>query len=220
MNATTCPHRKLRSDLPPLPKRIAALPIDERGYPIPFFVSYIDGKPEFRLADGEKFAACVRQRLCWVCGQPLGHFKTFVLGPMCTVSRTSADPPSHTDCAVWSVQACPFLVRPNMVRREDELIRENRGNVAGVMIERNPGVSAVWVTGSYEIFRDQNGKPLFRVGPPHSVTWWAQGRRATRAEVLASMASGLPLLVNVCRSDEERAALAAEQERALTLIPK
>ena len=41
--------------LPPMPSRIAALPVDERGYPVPWFVAWIDGKPEFRCADPAKF---------------------------------------------------------------------------------------------------------------------------------------------------------------------
>jgi hypothetical protein len=27
-----------------MPERIKALPLDDRGYPIPFFVAYVDGK--------------------------------------------------------------------------------------------------------------------------------------------------------------------------------
>ena len=39
----------LCKDLPPLPRRFLGLPIDDRGYPVPWFVHWVDGKPDFRL---------------------------------------------------------------------------------------------------------------------------------------------------------------------------
>src|SRR5262245_54991717 len=116
------PMNRLRPDLPPLPSRIAGLPIDpERGYPVPWFVAWHDGKPEFRTADGRKFRQAIRDRLCWVCGQPLGRHLVFVIGPMCTVNRVTVEPPCHLDCAEFSVRACPFLSKPQMTRRENDL---------------------------------------------------------------------------------------------------
>src|SRR5215831_18617572 len=107
----------LRPELPPLPRRMKALPVD-RGYPVPWFVEWIDGVPDFRIMDGRKLVRAVRERLCWVCGQPLGSFLAFTVGPMCAVNRISSEPPSHRDCAVFSAKACPFLTRPTMRRRE------------------------------------------------------------------------------------------------------
>jgi len=148
----------LRRDLPPLTKRLAKLPIDERGYPVPFFVAWIDGKPEFRAADANKWRDCVKHGLCWVCGELLGTQKSFVIGPMCTVNRISADPAAHPDCADWSVRGCPFLTKPKMVRREGGLPDDI--HTAGVMIERNPGVMAIWTTKRFSVILDPAGKPL------------------------------------------------------------
>src|SRR5690242_2247182 len=106
----------------PLPDRIARLPLDERGYPVPWFVDWVDGKPEFRAMDPAKWKRAVKERLCWVCGDRLGVLLVFPIGPMCGINRTTAEPPSHRDCALWSVRNCPFLSRPHMVRREDALI--------------------------------------------------------------------------------------------------
>ena len=86
-------------DMVSLPMRMRSLSIDERGFPIPWFVAYKDGKPEFRAMDGEKFVRALRGKLCWVCGQKLGVTMAFVAGPMCGINRTSAEPPSHRDCA-------------------------------------------------------------------------------------------------------------------------
>ena len=189
-----CPY-KLRSDLPPLTDRIAKLPIDERGYPVPFFVAWIDGKPEFRAADQEKHKRCLQDNLCWVCGQPLGSFKAFTIGPMCAINRTTSEPPAHLDCAQWSVKGCPFLAKPHMVRRElkpeleDQMIDQS-----GIPILRNPGCSCIWVTKTFSRFWAGNGY-LIRIGLPETLSWWAEGRTATREEVLHSIEGGLPTLM-------------------------
>jgi hypothetical protein len=194
---------QVRPDLPPMPPRVAALPVDARGYPVPWFVAWIDGKPEFRAADGTKLPLALSKRLCWVCGDPLGVWNVFVIGPMCTVNRVSAEPPCHMDCAEFSVKGCPFLSKPHMVRRENDL-PENTTH-AGEMIRRNPGVSCLWPTKTFRPFRDPNGGVLFRLGDPGSVSWWAEGRAATRAEVEASVASGLPLLREMAEAESPEA---------------
>ena len=66
-------------------------------------------------------------------------------------------------------------------------------NVAGVMIPRYPGVVALWITRSSKPFNVRNGV-LFDLGEPERILSYCEGRNATRAEVEASVASGLPLL--------------------------
>src|SRR5258708_35755545 len=115
----------------PLPSRMLSLPIDDRGYVVPWFVDWIDGKPEFRAMDGKKFVRAVREKLCWVCGERLGRYMTFVAGPMCGINRTSSEPPSHLECARWSARNWPFLSNPEMIRRIDEKIGGDMSNVSG-----------------------------------------------------------------------------------------
>jgi hypothetical protein len=45
----------LKPTLESLPVRLQGLPIDERGYPVPWFVAWENGKPEFRAMDPLKF---------------------------------------------------------------------------------------------------------------------------------------------------------------------
>ena len=90
--------------LEPIIERMKDLPIDSRGYPVPWFVAWVDGIPEFRASDGEKFYLAIKKDLCWVCGNKLGAFKTFVSGPMCGINRNTAEPPCHLDCAEWSAK--------------------------------------------------------------------------------------------------------------------
>lgn len=195
MSTDTTPTTKMRPELDAasLPERMKRLPLDKRGYPIPAFVEIVNGEPDFRIMSQKHWARCVKEKVCWVCGKPLGRYMVFVAGAMCGINRTSSEPPSHRECAIWSAQNCPFLGRPHMVRREDDMTREAVKNVAGIMISRNPGVAMIWITRSYEIWRAPNG-PLIEMGAPEEVLWFAEGRPATRAEVEESIRTGLPLL--------------------------
>lgn len=219
MEEPTCPHR-VRPDLPPLTARIAKLPVDERGYPVPYFVAWINNKPDFRMSDANKLFGCVRGSLCWVCGQALGTHKTFPIGPMCSINRISSEPPSHLDCAEWSVKGCPFLSKPKMVRREDELVAYAKQFTPGVSIERNPGVTLLWTTKSYTLISDGKGGKLFSIGDVVSASWWREGRAATRAEVMEGFDAGYPELLKVCQGPEDAIELGKAREAALQLVPK
>jgi hypothetical protein len=199
MNPT---HETLRPELTKLPERIAALPVF-RGYPVPWFVYYPngpDGEPEFRTADRKKWIEAVQQRLCWVCGQELGAYLAFVLGPMCGITRSTSEPPCHRECAEWSILNCPFLTRPHMVRREDNM-PEGVVDPPGIGLKRNPGVSLLWTTRSFSLFRAADRRYLIRVGDPIEVGCFAEGRRASRQEVDESIAGGLPKLVEAAKLD-------------------
>lgn len=200
-----CPiHNKMRQELPPLPPRMQKLPVDERGYPVPYFVAWLDGKPEFRMADPVKLRDALKFGKCWVCGEKVGKHMAFVIGPMCAINKITTEPPSHVECALWSVRGCPFLSKPKMVRREDELTEACKDNVAGIMSERNPGVSIVWVTHRYSFIRDDRGKPLIQLGPPVDISAWREGRPATKEEIRESVESGFPRLWEVCRNEAEQ----------------
>jgi ferredoxin len=175
------------------------LPIDKRGYPVPWFVDWINGEPEFRAMDMQKFRRAVNDRRCWTCGKQLYAEEVFVIGPMCAVNRISSEPPSHRECAEYAAKNCPFLSKPQMHRRSDETIDAMKQKGAGVMIERNPGVSLLWYTRRHMLLTVRN-RPgagdglLFQLGRPFKTEWYCRGRPATRAEVLESMESGIPLL--------------------------
>lgn len=185
-------------NLEPFTERIKTLPIDGRGYPVPWFVAWIEGKPDFRVADKPKWFRAVRENLCWVCGGKLGGHKTFVIGPMCGVNRTTSEPPTHLDCAQWSARNCPFLSNPNMVRNEKDLVGEAP---AGEMIKRNPGVTLLWTTKKYTPFKVHNGY-LITIGDPVSMDFYYGGRFATKEEVLESVNSGCPALEASAKAED------------------
>jgi hypothetical protein len=202
-----------------VPDRMKRLPINDQGYLIPFFVPYYDGKPEFRGFDPQKMAICVRHKRCWLCGEQLGRYMTFVIGPMCAVNRVSAEPPSHHRCAEFAVLACPFLTQPKMRRNEKDM--PDHLEPAGIMLRRNPGVTLMWTTLSYKVFKDGQGGALFNVGNPEHVEFYAEGRKATRAEIMESISSGLPILQEMAERDGPDAVAELKQmySKALALVP-
>jgi hypothetical protein len=196
-----CPHTNvLRPELEPLPARMRTLPVDERGYVVPWFVAWEDGKPEFRAMDTGKWVRAINNRLCWVCGERMGKWVTFVIGPMCGINRTSSEPPCHLDCARWSARNCPFLNNPEMMRRPDPRI--DMSKVAGIAITRNPGVVMLWTTKDYSVFKDQRNMPLITFGDPESVEWYACSKIATREQVIASVDSGFPALLAAAMTEQ------------------
>lgn len=209
----------LREGLPPLPARFKKLPVDHRGYPIPWFVADVDGKRDFRMADGAKRVRAVTQHLCWLCGEKLGRHLAFVIGPMCVVNRNTSEPPSHRECAEFALQACPFLTLPQAQYRGANLPEGlERPPMA---IDGNPGVSALWICDRFQPYRVEQSW-LIRLGDPTEVTWWTEGRAATRAEVLESMEERLPALAKIAQEEGEEAtiALGLMVAESLQLLPK
>lgn len=227
----------LHPNLPPLPDRIKRLPVDARGFPVPWFVEWFhkDGTlydrpdlphaegdyPDFRIVDARKLLIAYTQKRCWICGGPLGRWFAFTVGPMCAINRISSELPSHRDCARFAARACPFLTKPAVERRETNL-PEGVRDAAGVHLHRNAGVTLVWVTNSYRAEpvdrEDGNEGVLFHMGEPHELEWYCEGRQATRDEIMTSIHTGLPFLREGCDAVAERHLNEAYQE-ALKLVP-
>jgi hypothetical protein len=215
-----------------MPDRIRRLPISPKGYPVPWFVVWFkdgkpcedgDGEPDFRVTDPRKIAQATNNKRCWVCGGgPLGIYKCFVIGPMCAINRVISEPPEHRECAIFSARFCPFLSQPRMRRNEKDMYPE-RVDAAGFALKRNPGVACVWITKSFRPFKPHMGEQgvLFSLGQPVEVLWFAEGRKATRAEVLASIDSGFPSLQDIARLEGRDAVEALEAQRtvAMALVP-
>jgi hypothetical protein len=201
--------------LPELPPRIARLAKDSRGYPVPAFIQWMkDGEPadkdapgaqpDFRIARSEFRARAFKQGLCWICGELMGVHRVYVIGPMCVVNRTTSEPASHRACAEFAAEACPFLVRPRMKRLPENGVEH--ASPGGLMIERNPGCVALYETREAKAFKAEGGW-LIKLGKPDRIDWVAEGRRATRAEIEASIDSGYPILMAQAVRDGQDACL-------------
>jgi hypothetical protein len=202
----------------PLPRRMARLPVNERGFPVPFFVAKVNGEYDFRAFSGDKITACVRKRLCWLCGEPLGRYLAFVIGPMCSINRVSSEPPSHLECAQYAVKACPFLTKPRARRNEVDM---PEGKVAGISLDHNPGATLIWITKDYQPVSDGRGGVLFSIGEPHDLLWFTEGRTANRAEIDAAIEKGLPYLREIAAKEGPEAERELQKyiERATKLLP-
>lgn len=225
-------------DLPSPPRRIAVLPKDSRGYPVPWFLAWLSmgkecepampgAEPDFRVIKRRAREDAWERRKCWICGDPIGVHKVYVIGPMCCVNRTTMEPPCHRDCAEYAAKACPFLARPRMRRLpKDDFDGNPNFHVAGEMIERNPGVTCLYEARSARPFKVPEAPGvgagwLIRLGPPERVDFWAHGRQATRDEIEESILSGLPNLERLAKleGDAAMADLNRLTHQALKLLP-
>jgi hypothetical protein len=168
------------------------LEIDRRGYPVPWFVQWIRGEPDFRVVDPHKFRQAIRFGYCWICGERLGARKTFVMGSLNILNRVTSEPACHYDCARFAALACPFLILPHAQYR-DATLPEGASRFAEVT-GRNPGVVGLWTTKTFKMIPASEGRKLIVVSDPVAVDWYAQGKLATRAQVKESLDDGLHLV--------------------------
>lgn len=187
-------------DLKNMPPEMGVRPVDHRGFPVPYFVTLKtpDGLWNFQAVDERHRRSVAEKRLCWVSGEPLGSYGSFVIGPMCVVNRIATDPPCRKFIAEWSAQVCPFLSRP--LAKRPEAPPEDHVT-PGEMVVDNPGLCAVWTTKQWRL--DERG--LIRIGEPHSVTWWREGRRATQDEIDTIFAKRVETLRDMAREESSDA---------------
>lgn len=206
-----------------MPRSMQSRPRNEQGYPVPWFTPHNPetGTWDFRYMGQGKIEESVKHSLCWTCGERLSLPCAFVLGPMCAVNRTSAEPPSHVECAIYAAKACPFLARPKMERPSGHtgiVPQSDDNSIAGIALMRNPGVALVWIT-KHPVYN--LAIRLFDIGEPERVKWYAHSRDATREEILESMDSGIPHLMKLAQEegDEAVAALHRQFDEAKELLP-
>lgn len=122
-----------------IPPFLSHLPVDKRGYPIPFFVGTVDGEPEFRYLNATKHDLIINKKLCPICGKKLPKdFFYFISGPQGMKNRTSSDGPMHRECAEFSLIACPHLYLQKSQRRENDPLGKNMARNNKVIIKEKP----------------------------------------------------------------------------------
>lgn len=108
-----CGHRKPVA-------RLAHLPVFA-GMPVPYVVKWVDGKPDFRQTDVERWLEVIIRKRCAMCGKPLSQSNRsvgacyWIGGKGCFDLQVFIDGAMHFMCAVESMRLCPFL---NGTRKE------------------------------------------------------------------------------------------------------
>lgn len=93
-----------------IPPELSQLELDERGYPIPYFVGKINGKFNFKYQDRKKRDSCIQWRWCPICAKRLDkEFSYVITGPQGLKNKVVSDAPMHLVCAEFSLQACPHI---------------------------------------------------------------------------------------------------------------
>lgn len=106
-----------------IPAELSHLELDERGYPIPYFVGKIDGKYNFRYQDRKKRDACIQFRWCPICAKRLDKdFSYVITGPHGLKNKVVSDAPMHLLCAEFSMQACPHIHFEKAERKAEERV--------------------------------------------------------------------------------------------------
>ena len=125
-----------------IPKELSHLKVDPRGYPIPFFVSYVDGKPEFRFLNTDRVLMIIDKKLCHICGKKLPKdYCYFIAGPLGLKNGISSDAGMHRVCAEFSLKACPHLFFQNAdYRVNDELAKKYHRAAHPSLITTKPDI--------------------------------------------------------------------------------
>ncbi len=199
------------SRFPNAPLRIGRLSVDHRGIPVPWFVSWRDGKPLFPVIDGAKLTVAWSDELCWVCGEKLGSYRAWVMGPMSVIEGATPEPPSHKECAEFSACNCPHL--STHTAKYSEKYSDSPNYVPQENISKiRSCVTAIWTTKRRGATPFQAGKGLlFALENPTRIEWYAHGRAATSCEIQDAIAIVLPTLKRTAEAQGRK----AEFERRL-----
>ena len=95
----------------PLPPNMVDMFKDKRGFPVPYIVLIKDGEPVFTVNDTRAVWDATANRLCGICGKPLGDDVWMVGGPESAFNPHGVyvDSPVHHDCGAYALQVCPYL---------------------------------------------------------------------------------------------------------------
>jgi hypothetical protein len=183
-----------------LPPRIARLPVDKRGYPIPWNVLRAeDGTPFFTVNDDRKAWRAVREGLCPICGEHLGRWRWLAGGP-----RSAFDPggcyldlPMHRECAEFALATCPYLALPKYLGRIDvpnpaKLPPEACFLLDETVIPERPEVFVAVVSEKIELLDRGALIPYLKpLRPFVEWTYWRHGRQITEDEAMPFLRAAL-----------------------------
>jgi hypothetical protein len=174
-----------------MPDRIARLPQDSRGYPIPWNVLRgTDGKAIFTVNDQEKHVRAIREQLCPICGERLGRWRWFTGGIRSAFDPHGAyyDLPGHHECEQYALQVCPYLALPRYLGRIDvpdiSKVPRDLDLVDITMIKDRPEVFVSVASSKAEVTM-HGFTPVLTPDRPYSAhEFWRAGKQITTEEAM------------------------------------
>jgi hypothetical protein len=202
--------KKLITDVP-VPWRMAHLPLDGRGYPIPYTVLVKDGRPHFTINVEERRLRCLASNLCPICGLRLLRGRWFVGGPLSAIHRDGAynDPPMHDECAHYALQVCPWLAAPSYSRRiEDATLKpESRGGLLlhdPTTIPTRPLAFVAVMTVGQKVLAGAGGPVVKPSRPYRKIEFWREGVQLDPAEGLTLAERSINEAIAAMKKEETR----------------
>ena len=106
----------------PFPPEVAHLPVcPHRALPIPYIAERgADGVGHFTILDDDRAAECLENRLCAMCGRPMGD-EVALLGDVASLVPGGfwIEPPVGERCAEIAIAGlCPFVSRQRVPRHD------------------------------------------------------------------------------------------------------
>lgn len=173
----------------PVPSRMAKLPKDHRGYPIPANV-YRDGtgNPHFTINDQQTRLRQMHHDLCPICGDKLPRGRWFCGGPLSAFHPQGVyiDLPMHHECAAYALQVCPYLALASYRGRIDDATikkvpEKDRGDVMFFDPTLIPERPILFVLGM-AIGQRTNIQYVYPQMPWHRIEFWKDGVRLDHRE--------------------------------------
>lgn len=178
-------------DLSNMPPRVAVLPRDRRGLPIPAVVMRDGlGQPHFTMNDARIAERIAREGRCGICGERLGAFKCFVGGPGSAFHPEGRyfDGPVHMDCGEFALRVCPYLALAGSYAKRigARTLRPEAIPAGAVLISEDPTSHppqpAVFVMGSCKRFSRDHGGHFIPERPWAQVRFFRAGQEIDSAE--------------------------------------
>ena len=194
------------------PPEVEHLPVcPHRKLPIPFIAEVgADGAGHFTILDNDRALACLKHRLCAMCGLPMGA-EIALLGDVASLEPGGfwIEPPVHERCAeIAAGGLCPFVSRERVPRRPPEggvaIVGMGPHELADVgrTIAKRPCVMAITRTYTTGLVISHGGHPVmvYQAGPIVRVRRYAWDAAGKLAEVLPAP----PRAVRVVRNQPRR----------------
>ena len=161
-----------------MPPRVARLPRDARGFPIPAGNAVVAGVADFATLDMEKWAALLHRRACGICGETMFGPVYFIGGSLCARNRLFFDHPMHGACALYALKVCPYLALPNFMHRKT--VPQHEGFMTEVIPRASDQKPARFMLGRTRSYAGHwhGADLLLRADPWLRVSWWHAGQEA------------------------------------------